>query len=53
MNEAKQLMTANPDRKMEDIAYTVGFSSPSYFSKVFASHEGMSPTVWRREVMSK
>lgn len=53
INEAKQLMTANPDRKMEDIAYTVGFSSPSYFSKVFASHEGMSPTVWRREVMSK
>lgn len=53
INEAKQLMTANPERKMEDIAYTVGFSSPSYFSKVFASHEGMSPTVWRREVMSK
>lgn len=53
INEAKQLMTANPDRKMEDIAYTVGFSSPSYISKVFASHEGMSPTVWRREVMSK
>lgn len=53
INEAKQLMTANPERKMEDIAYTVGFSSPSYFSKVYASHEGMSPTVWRREVMSK
>ena len=53
INEAKQLMIANPERKMEDIAYTVGFSSPSYFSKVFASHEGMSPTVWRREVMSK
>ena len=53
INEAKQLMTANPERKMEDIAYTVGFSSPSYFSKVFASHEGKSPTVWRREVMSK
>lgn len=53
INEAKQLMTANPERKMEDIAYTVGFSSPSYFSKVFASHEGMSPTVWRREVISK
>ncbi len=47
--EAKQLMTANPDRKLEDIAYTVGFSSPSYFSKVFAFHEGMSPTAWRRE----
>lgn len=25
----------------------------SQFYKVFASHEGMSPTVWRREVMSK
>lgn len=48
VEEAKRLMTANPCRKLEEIAYQVGFSSPSYFSKVFSLHEGVSPTVWRR-----
>ena len=50
IEEAKRLMTANPEQKLEDIAYFVGFSSPSYFSKVFSLHEGVSPTVWRRKI---
>ena len=49
VEEAKRLMAANPCRKLEDIAYQVGFSSPSYFSKVFSLHEGVAPTVWRKE----
>lgn len=48
VEEAKRLMTADPDRKLEEIAYQVGFSSPSYFSKVFSFHEGVSPTVCRK-----
>ena len=48
VEEAKRLMVADSDRKLEDIAYQVGFSSPSYFSKVFSFHEGVSPTVWRK-----
>lgn len=48
VEEAKRLMAANPCRKLEEIAYQVGFSSPSYFSKVFSLHEGVSPTVWRK-----
>ncbi len=48
VEEAKEMMLSQPDRKLEDIAHAVGFSSPSYFSKVFAYHMGMSPTVWRR-----
>ena len=42
-------MSADTERKLEDIAYQVGFSSPSYFSKVFSFHEGMSPTVWKKK----
>lgn len=34
--EAKRLMIESPELKMENIAYSVGFSSASYFSKVFS-----------------
>lgn len=47
LNEAKTLIISQPNAKLEDIAYSVGFSSPSYFSKVFSAHEGISPTRWR------
>lgn len=48
VESAKKIMRDRPDMKLEEIAYKVGFSSPSYFSKVFSFHEGMSPTIWRR-----
>lgn len=51
IDEAKRLMIANPERKLENIAYSVGFSSASYFSKVFSLHEGVSPTRWRKDNM--
>lgn len=50
--EAKRMMRENPDRKLEAIAYSSGFSSASYFSKVFSLHEGMSPTKWRKDCMA-
>lgn len=50
VESAKKIMVAHPGMKLEEIAYTVGFSSPSYFSKVFAYHEGISPTMWRRNM---
>ena len=46
--EAKRLMTEQPDMKLENIAYTIGFSSASYFSKVFSMQEGLSPAAWRK-----
>ena len=49
IEEAKRMMSANADMRLEDIALAVGFSSLSYFSKVFSQHEGMAPTRWRRE----
>ena len=44
--DAKELIQASPDMKLEDIAFKVGFSSLSYFSKVFSQLEGVSPSVW-------
>ena len=49
IEEAKRMMSANADMRLEDIALAVGFSSLSYFSKVFSQHEGMAPTRWRKE----
>ena len=47
VRKAKQIMMSHPKEKMEEVAYRSGFSSLSYFSKVFSRAEGMSPTRWR------
>ncbi len=47
--EAKRRMQNMPEKKLEDIAYSVGFTSASYFSKVFSLHEGISPAKWRKD----
>ena len=41
---AKTLMQNNPDILTKDVAEMVGFSDAFYFSRVFKSHEGMSPS---------
>ena len=51
LEEAKRLMLSDNEMKLEDIAFAVGFSSLSYFSKVFARLEGATPSVWLRERM--
>lgn len=45
---AKQLMTANPRQRMDEISLESGFSSASFFARVFKAHEGVSPTQWRQ-----
>ena len=50
IEEAKRMMAADPNMRLEDIAMAVGFSSLSYFSKVFSLREGVPPTRWRKEV---
>ena len=47
VSKAKELMRKNPKEKLENVAYLSGFSSLSYFSKVFSHLEGVSPTRWR------
>ena len=51
LEEAKKLMLSDKEMKLEDIAFAVGFSSLSYFSKVFSRLESTTPSVWLRERM--
>ncbi len=48
LEEAKQMMLVDKDKKLEEIAFAVGFSSLSYFSKVFSRLEGVTPSAWLR-----
>ncbi|WP_373511852.1 ATP-binding protein [Persicitalea sp.] len=38
-----------PGTSVSDIAYEVGFESPSYFSKSFSEQMGMTPSEWSAE----
>ena len=44
MDEAKRIATENPDIRISDLAYQVGFRDPRYFSTSFKKHFGMQPT---------
>ena len=49
IEEAKRMMRENPDQKLIDVAFKVGFSSLAYFSSVFSKIEGVSPSVWHKK----
>lgn len=49
LEEAKKLLR-NPRYNIDDIAEKLGYSDPSYFSKVFRRKEGMSPSQFRQMV---
>lgn len=49
IEEAKRMMRENPDQKLIDVAFNVGFSSLAYFSCVFSKIEGVSPSVWLKK----
>lgn len=49
VNRAKQMMR-DPDRRLTDIAFDCGFSSPSQFSVVFKRIVGRSPLRYRRSL---
>ncbi len=42
--EESRKMLSTGNRNISEICYTVGFSSPSYFSKCFKDHFGVLPT---------
>ena len=46
IEEAKRLMTEQPELKMQDIAERCGFSSRSVFSKIFTRETGITPSKW-------
>lgn len=47
---AKTLMQNNPDILTKDVAEMVGFSDAFYFSRVFKSHEGISPSQFLKQL---
>lgn len=49
LSEAKEYMLQNPYLKQEEVALHSGFSSSSYFSKVFSREEGITPVLWRKQ----
>jgi AraC-like DNA-binding protein len=47
IEEAKRLMTEQPDLKIQDIADRCGFSSRRVFSQIFTRETGTTPTEWK------
>lgn len=47
---SKGLFIDAPHLRVEDIAAECGFSSASFFARVFKNHEGCSPTAWRQNL---
>ena len=46
MEKAKELLK-NPNNKIVDIAESIGFSEPYYFSHSFKKYQGVSPKEYR------
>lgn len=47
IEEAKRLMTEQPELKMQDVAKRCGFSSRSVFTQVFTRETGVTPSEWK------
>lgn len=47
VEQARKLLTADPDMTMQEIAKLVGFNDPYYFSKIFKSVTGKAPSDYR------
>ena len=47
-NTAKQMMILDKDISITDIAISLGYSSPSYFTRKFTEINGQSPTEFRK-----
>ena len=49
---ARDLMK-NSDLNISQIVYTIGFTSRSYFSKIFKEKFGISPNEFKKQIVSK
>ena len=48
-----EVMLANSDLSIKDVAYSVGFSDQMYFSRVFKRLNGRTPTAFREMIFSE
>lgn len=51
VGKARQMLRERPDLSVEQIAYSVGFRDPLYFSKQFKKHYGLSPSGYRQSLV--
>lgn len=49
VEHSKKLLAGDARLRMEQVASESGFSSASFFAKVFKNHEGCTPTQWRMQ----
>ncbi len=49
MNRAKELFQENPDSFIKDVAAMVGYEDQFYFSRIFRSYTGKSPSEFLKE----
>jgi AraC-like DNA-binding protein len=47
LEKARAILAEDPDRAVKSIAYSLGFSSPAYFTFCFRRHYGCPPTEMR------
>lgn len=53
MDRAKQMLAAKPDAMIKDVANSVGYPDPLYFSKVFQKTTGYWPTEYQHTVQKQ
>ena len=53
MKEASRLAEENPNIRISDLAYRVGFKDPRYFSTCFKKHFGLQPKEYIDRLQSK
>ncbi|MBR1768068.1 MAG: response regulator [Prevotella sp.] len=53
MKEAKRLAEANPNMRVSDLAYRVGFQDPKYFSTCFKKQFGIQPKEFMENLQPK
>lgn len=44
LNKAKELLSSNTDMNISEVAYSVGFNDPKYFTRCFTKRYGTSPS---------
>ena len=49
LKQALKRITEEPGVRINEIAYDLGFSSPSYFIRCFRETFGMTPNAWRKD----